>query len=114
MSAARDSMASTLASARRTTPTLVVLTIFFVVSLAHPCRAASHKTKAPCKQIKEAVLAGKTLDQITAEFQVDEQQVVKCTQGKSKHRKSKSHTAKPKHSAAATAQTNGATKPSTK
>jgi len=71
---------------------------------------AAHK-KVPCKQIKEAVAAGKTLDQITAEFQVDQQQVFKCTQGKSRHRKPSTGSAKPKHAATGSQAASGAPKP---
>ena len=52
-------------------------------------QAGSRKQKAPCKKIKEAVLANRTLEQIMADFQVDEQQVMKCMQKKGKRRKEK-------------------------
>jgi len=78
-------------------PTIVVAALFFLLLPASLSVATSHKSKPPCKQIKEAVAAGHTLAQITAEFQVDEQQVVKCTQGKSKHRKPSTGAANPQH-----------------
>jgi len=110
---ASEPMLCTLRSTRHTTPTNVVAALFLLLLSAAPATAAAHKRKVPCKQIKEAVLAGKTIAEITAEFQVDEQQVLKCTQGKSKHRKSKSGgTAKPKHAASSAQPASGsATKP---
>jgi len=94
-------MRYTFRSARQTTPTAVVVALFLLMLPAAPGAAATHKAKAPCKQIKEAVQAGKTLQQIAAEFQVDEQTVIKCTQGKSRKRKPSTGAAKPKHSSAA-------------
>jgi hypothetical protein len=62
--------------------------------LALPVQA--RKPKAPCKQIREAVQAGRTLEQIIAEFHTDAQQVMKCTQKKGKRRKAaKEKSAKP-------------------
>jgi hypothetical protein len=83
---------------RRTALTLALSLFFAAAPATPPVDAGSRKPKAPCKQIKEAVQAGRTLDQIMAEFQVDERQVTKCTQAKGKRRKEKkSKAAKPAH-----------------
>src|SRR5262249_62126558 len=59
----------------------------------------SHPHKAQCKQIREAVSAGRTMEQITAEFNTDAEHVMKCVQTRGKRKKGKSATQpeKPKH-----------------
>jgi hypothetical protein len=59
-------------------------------------RAAS-SDKPSCKKIHDAVWAGKTLEQITAEFDTDAETVMKCTQKKGK-RKAKPKSKKQKGS----------------
>ncbi len=50
--------------------------------------AAVEKARRPpsCKKIRDAVWAGRTLDQIIAEFDTDAAYVMKCTQKKGKRR----------------------------
>jgi hypothetical protein len=52
---------------------------------AAPTRASA--SKPLCKKIRDAVGAGKTLEQITAEFDTDAATVMKCTQKKGKGKK---------------------------
>ena len=47
---------------------------------------AASSTKAQCKKIHDAVWAGKTLEQITAEFDTDAETVMKCTQKRGKRK----------------------------
>jgi len=47
---------------------------------------ASSSTKPSCKKIHDAVWAGKTLEQIMAEFDTDAETVMKCTQKKGKRK----------------------------
>jgi len=47
---------------------------------------AASSSKPPCKKIRDAVWAGKTIDQITAEFDTDAETVMKCTQKKGKRK----------------------------
>lgn len=54
------------------------------------CASPVHAAAAPdpsCKKIHDAVWAGKTLEQITAEFDTDAATVMKCTQKKGKRKK---------------------------
>ena len=43
--------------------------------------------KTLCKRIRQAVQAGRTLDQIMVDFEVDARRAMKCTQTKGKKRK---------------------------
>lgn len=54
---------------------------------------AASKPKPPCKKIRDAVWAGRTLEQITKEFDTDAETVMKCTQKKGR-RKADSKTQK--------------------
>jgi hypothetical protein len=47
---------------------------------------AASSAKAQCKKIHDAVWAGKTLEQITAEFDTDAATVMKCTQKRGKRK----------------------------
>jgi hypothetical protein len=63
------------------------LIAFWVLVGAMP---ASAGTRAPhklsCKRVRDAVWAGHTLDQLTAEFDTDAQHIMKCLQSKGKKR----------------------------
>jgi hypothetical protein len=48
--------------------------------------SAASASKPSCKKISDAVRAGKTLEQITAEFDTDAATVMKCTQKKGKRK----------------------------
>jgi len=52
-----------------------------------PSLHAASSAKAQCKKIRDAVWAGKTIEQITAEFDTDPETVMKCTQKKGKRKK---------------------------
>ena len=57
--------------------------------LSASCPALLHAASAPkalCKKIRDAVWAGHTLEQITAEFDTDAATVMKCTQKKGKRK----------------------------
>jgi hypothetical protein len=47
---------------------------------------AASSSKPSCRKIRDAVWAGKTLEQITAEFDTDSKTVMKCTQQKGKRK----------------------------
>jgi hypothetical protein len=47
---------------------------------------AASSNKPSCKKIRDAVWAGKTLDQIIVEFDTDAETVMKCTQKKGKRK----------------------------
>jgi len=49
--------------------------------------AQSRGDKTLCKRIRQAVQAGRTLDQIMVDFEVDARRAMKCTQTKGKKRK---------------------------
>jgi len=88
-------------SARRAALACVTALLFSAAQPTPSIHAASRKSKPPCKKINEAVWANHTLPQIMEEFQVDEQQVMKCTQKKGKRRKEKATKAPPsKHATA--------------
>lgn len=73
---------------------------------------AASSAKAQCKKIHDAVWAGKTLEQITAEFDTDAETVMKCTQKKGKRKaapKSKKQKATKGGSTSSTAQSNAGT-----
>src|SRR6266581_3520718 len=78
-----------------------LLALSLPASAAAAPQGSSHKgpSKADCKKIRAAVSAGRTLDQITAEFNTDAEHAMKCMQGKSRHRarskKAKSSGSKP-------------------
>ena len=67
---------------------------------------AAPSGKPPCKKIREAISAGKTLEQITAEFDTDTETVMKCTQQKGRRKAApqaqKTKKGAPKSSKAAT------------
>ena len=48
--------------------------------------AHGRSSKALCKKIREAVSAGRTMEQITAEFDTDAEHVTKCMQTRSRPR----------------------------
>jgi len=76
-----------------------------------PLHAAS-STKPSCKKIHDAVWAGKTLEQITAEFDTDAATVMKCTQKRGKRKaapKSKKQPSTKSGSKSSKAQTSAAT-----
>ncbi len=59
----------------------------FIVCASWPVTLqAASSNKTSCKKIRDAVWAGKTLDQITAEFDTDAETVMKCTQKKGKRK----------------------------
>jgi len=59
----------------------------FSVSSLPALGAQSRGDKTLCKRIRQAVQAGRTLDQIMIDFEVDARRVMKCTQTKGKRRK---------------------------
>ena len=83
------------AQAWRTTG-LFALSLVLAAAPSPPALGArARKDKALCKKIQQAVRAGRTLDQIMAEFQVDAQQVMACAQPKGKgHKAKKPHPSK--------------------
>ena len=48
---------------------------------------AGQPKPAPCAAIRKAVWAGRTLEQVTAEYGTDAEHVMKCVQPKGKRRK---------------------------
>ena len=60
-------------------PTFAVAMLLLCVPYPSTLHAAS-PPKPPCKKIRDAVWAGRTLEQITKEFDTDAQTVMKCTQ----------------------------------
>jgi hypothetical protein len=66
------------------------LAALVAVALCTPVPLAAAAQKAPrppsCKKIRDAVWAGRTLDQIIAEFETDAHYVMKCTQKPGKRR----------------------------
>ena len=77
------------------------LVVSFVVGLsiaagATPARSASRKAhQLSCKQVREAVAANHTLEQLTAEFDTDAQHVMRCLQSKGKKKSSSRSKGKP-------------------
>ena len=67
---------------QRLTTWLATLTL--LVRLAAPL--AARQPGALCKQIREAVAANHTLEQILAEFDTDAKQVTKCTPKRGRRR----------------------------
>jgi len=65
--------------------TFVLAGLIACASWSSALQAAS-SNKPSCKKIRDAVWAGKTLDQITAEFGTDAETVMKCTQKKGKRK----------------------------
>ena len=60
-------------------PTFAVAMLLLCASSPASLHAAS-APKPPCKKIRDAVWAGRTLEQIMKEFDTDAQTVMKCTQ----------------------------------
>jgi hypothetical protein len=82
----------------------ILVAVLCLFALPPPSMARSRSKNALCKQIKAAIWAGRTLDQIMTEFDVDARQVMKCTEQKGKARKQKAaKPAKSKHSGSASA-----------
>jgi hypothetical protein len=50
--------------------------------------AMARSGRPPCDKIRAAVTAGRTIDQITKEFDTDAEQVTKCLQTRGRRRKS--------------------------
>ena len=67
----------------------LLVTLFAMHVAAAAAARPSHPSKAVCKQVRNAVTAGRTLEQITAEFAVDAEEVMKCVQGRGKAKKPK-------------------------
>lgn len=80
-------------------------------TLCPPSLLAAASSKQLCKKIRDAVWAGKTLEQITAEFDTDAETVMKCTQKKGK-RKSKSKSKKKKGTKSKSSKTDSSPSPS--
>jgi hypothetical protein len=58
---------------------VTVAVMLFTLGVTGPLHAAPHKSnKLPCKQVQNAVWAGHTLEQLTAEFGTDAQHIMKC------------------------------------
>jgi len=79
------------------------------------CPVSLHAAAPPkpsCKKIRDAVWAGKTLEQITAEFDTDAETVMKCTQKKGK-RKAAPKAKKQKGSSGKSSKTSGGSTAST-
>jgi len=92
------------ASTRRAGRVLIVALALSAVPSMPPLEAGARGDKTLCKKIKAAIWAGRTLDQITTDFEVDARQVMKCTQQKGKARKQKAaKPAKSKHGGSASA-----------
>ncbi len=64
----------------------LVLAGFIVCASWPSALQGASRNKPSCKKIRDAVWAGKTLDQITAEFDTDAETVMKCTQKKGKRK----------------------------
>ena len=60
-------------------PTFAVAMLLLCASYPSSLQATS-PPKPPCKKIRDAVWAGRTLEQIMKEFDTDAQTVMKCTQ----------------------------------
>lgn len=58
---------------------LTALTLVVLVS-AHAEARVSQSDKVLCQQVRDALAAGRTLDQITAELHIDAKRVAKCVQ----------------------------------
>ena len=61
-----------------------LVTVTLVAMQAGPLEARS--PQLACKKIREAVVAGHTLEQIIAEFDTDAEQVMRCTQKRGRRR----------------------------
>ena len=86
---------------------LAVAALVVCAALPASLHAAS-SSKPSCKKIHDAVWAGKTLEQITAEFDTDAETVMKCTQKRGKRKAApKSKTRQAAKSSAKSAQTGG-------
>lgn len=69
--------------------TLMRYIMFAGLILCALCSPSVHAASAPkpsCKKIRDAVWAGRTLEQVTAEFDTDAQTVMKCTQKQGKRK----------------------------
>lgn len=57
---------------------------------ATPAAATRSLDRQTCKRVRDAVWAGHTLEQLTADFDTDAEHIMKCVQsGKGKKRKAK-------------------------
>ena len=64
---------------------VTLLIAFWMLASAMPLSAGTQPHKLSCKRVRDAVWAGHTLDQLTAEFDTDAQHIMKCLQsGKGK------------------------------
>lgn len=68
--------------------------IALAIAMATPHAVAGRSTHLPCDQIRKALAAGWTLDQIVAQFNTDTAHVVSCVQPKGHKRKLKRSTPK--------------------
>ena len=80
-------------TAARTAAAITLLALLCSAVHAPPLLAARQQgDKALCKKIQQAVRAGRSLEQIMADFQVDTRQLMKCLQKKGKSHKKKATT----------------------
>jgi hypothetical protein len=62
---------------------VTLLIAFWMLASALPLSAGTRKPhQLSCKQVREAVWAGHTLDQLTTEFDTDAQHITKCLQSR--------------------------------
>ncbi len=59
---------------------LTVLTLFALLASAHAEARGTESDKLLCKQVRDALAAGRTMDQIIAELHTDADHVAKCVQ----------------------------------
>ena len=63
--------------------TFTTATAFLIAALATSLQAAPHKShQLSCKKVHDAVWAGDTLEQLTAEFNTDAAHIMKCLQAR--------------------------------
>jgi len=62
---------------------VTLLFALWVLASAMPLSAETRKpAQLSCKRVRDAVWAGHTLDQLTAEFDTDAQHIMKCVQSR--------------------------------
>jgi hypothetical protein len=62
---------------------VTLLITFWILATALPLGAGTRKPhQLSCKRVRDAVWAGHTLDQLTAEFDTDAQHIMKCLQSR--------------------------------
>jgi hypothetical protein len=67
---------------------LGTVTLLLTLALAPQASAVPHPSaKTLCKEIRKAVSSGRTLEQITAEFNTDARHVMKCMESRGKSHK---------------------------